>query len=187
MSESFFYSNMSPQAPSFNRGIWKKLEDKARDFAVSNSNIYIVTGPILTAGLPTIGHNQVSIPEYYYKVILDYTKPDIKAIAFLMANEGSSESLESFVVSVDSIEVLTGIDFFPKLPDDDEVALEKQSDANVWDLTALKTAKKKTEVQESSSGQAVQCKGLTKKGTRCKRMTTDPSGYCWQHKKIYKK
>ena len=49
MSESFLMSNMSPQDPGFNRGIWKKLEGLIRDWAVDNEEIYVVTGPILTA------------------------------------------------------------------------------------------------------------------------------------------
>ena len=35
MEDSFFMSNMSPQRPAFNRGIWKDLEAQVRDFAIS--------------------------------------------------------------------------------------------------------------------------------------------------------
>lgn len=66
MSESFYYSNMSPQDPAFNRGIWKKLEDLVRVWAVENNSIYIVTGPILQDSLRTLGMNEVSIPKYFY-------------------------------------------------------------------------------------------------------------------------
>ncbi len=84
MSESFFMSNMSPQHPSFNRRIWKKLESTVRNWAVDDGMIYIVTGPILTGHYKTIGHNDVSVPNYYYKVILDYSEPEIKGIGFIL-------------------------------------------------------------------------------------------------------
>ena len=70
MAESFYYSNISPQLPAFNRGVWKRLEELVRFWATRYDSIYIVTGPVLTNGLPTIGADKVSVPEYYYKVIL---------------------------------------------------------------------------------------------------------------------
>lgn len=132
LSQSFYISNMSPQAPSFNRGIWKKLEDKVRDWALENSEIYIVTGPVLNKKLETIGKNEVSIPEYYYKIILDISKPEVKAIAFLMKNEKSSESLYSFVVTIDRIESITNLDFFPTMPDELENQLESNTFTSKW-------------------------------------------------------
>ena len=132
LSQSFYMSNMSPQAPSFNRGIWKKLEDRVRKWATKNTEIYIVTGPVLNKKLKTIGNNEVSIPEYYYKVVLDITKPEIKAIAFLMKNEKSTASLSSFVVPIDRIEELTQIDFFPSLPDELEDRLESKTFTTQW-------------------------------------------------------
>ena len=68
MSESFFMSNMSPQKPGFNRGIWKKLEEVVRSWAMKEGAIYVATGPILEDDLSFIGNN-VSVPNYYYKVI----------------------------------------------------------------------------------------------------------------------
>ncbi len=132
MTESFYYSNMSPQEPSFNRGIWKKLEKQVRGWAIDNNAVYVVTGPVLTDGLPTIGPNKVSVPTYYYKVILDYTLPEIKAIGFIMPNAGSSEPLQSYTVTVDSVEKFTGIDFFYRLPDDQEKIIESIIDVGAW-------------------------------------------------------
>jgi DNA/RNA endonuclease G (NUC1) len=77
MSESFYLSNMSPQQPGFNRGIWKRLEEWVRDQAEANGEVYIVTGPVLTDGpYEEIGPNGVDIPKRYYKVILDYKEPE---------------------------------------------------------------------------------------------------------------
>lgn len=132
LSQSFYLSNMSPQVPGFNQGIWKKLEGKVRDWAIENDNIYVVTGPVLDKSFKTIGENQVSVPEYYYKIVLDIQKPEIKAIAFLMKNEKSSASLQSFVVSIDRIESLTGLDFFPGISDELEEALEKANMTSLW-------------------------------------------------------
>ena len=134
MRESFYLSNMSPQDKSFNRGIWKKLEEQVRDWAVENKAIYITTGPILEPGLPTIGPNQIPIPKAFYKVILDYTQPEVKAIGFIIQNQGSTLPLSTFALSIDEIEKQTHIDFFSKLPDEIENNLEQHICTQCWGL-----------------------------------------------------
>lgn len=179
MQESFYYSNMSPQDPSFNRGIWKKLEELVRDWAVDYNSVYVVTGPVLTEGLPTIGPNQVSVPKYYYKVILDHhTHP--KAIAFMLPNQGSKESLTRYVVSIDELERITGIDFFPGLVDKEENTLEKEVCIACWSWVTSSSGSRSGH-SSKNVGTSTQCNGITLKGERCKRMTKDPSGYCYQH------
>jgi endonuclease G len=134
ISESFFMSNMTPQKPGFNRGIWKNLEDRVRNWAIENETLYVVTGPILQKGLPTIGTDNVSVPEYFFKVVLDYTAKDSKAIGFIMKNESSKMPLGSFAVTVDSVETLTGINFFPTLPDSLEKKIEGNINLEKWSL-----------------------------------------------------
>jgi endonuclease G len=133
MSESFFMSNMSPQEPDFNRGIWEKLESRVRTWVKRDEVLYIVTGPVLKGNMAFIGKkNKVAVPLMYYKVILDLKEPEIKAIGFLMKNEGSNKSLQSFAVTIDEIEKETGLDFFPQLPDDMEKTLEGSLNVKQW-------------------------------------------------------
>ena len=133
MSESFYMSNMSPQTPKFNRGIWKTLESAVRTWAKKEEELFIVTAGVLEKGLPTIGEkNKVAIPKYYYKIILDVYGKEKKGIAFIMPNEGSKQSIFDFAVSIDSVERLTQIDFFPALPDAIENNLESQINVDLW-------------------------------------------------------
>jgi len=178
MAESFYYSNMSPQTPSFNRGIWKKLEELVRTWAVENNTVYVVTGPVLTNGLQTIGPNKISVPNYYYKVILDYSEPNIKGIGFILPNIGSKEQLQYYAVTIDSVEKLTGIHFFPLLPDDQEELIEKTLCIKCW---SWKSAKKAREKNENKATESVQCNGITKAGERCKNKTLNLNGYCYHH------
>ncbi|WP_066852368.1 DNA/RNA non-specific endonuclease [Halodesulfovibrio spirochaetisodalis] len=120
MRDSFFMSNMSPQRPSFNRGIWKKLEALVRSWAKKDT-IIVVTAGVLE-GEQHIGRNKVLVPEWYYKII--YVPSKRKAIGFLLPNTGSKAALTSFVVPVDVIEGKTGIDFFASLDDGYEAVLE---------------------------------------------------------------
>jgi endonuclease G len=179
MKESFYFSNMSPQLPGFNRGVWKRLEELMRSWAIDNKAIYIVTGPLLSKGLPAIGSNGVSIPNYYYKVILDYTQPEIHAIGFILPNASSSASLSTFAISVDEVERQTGIDFFPALPDDQETKLEKEVCQSCWHWQASNS--NKSSGSSHKSGTSVQCSGITKAGDRCRRMTLSENGRCYQH------
>lgn len=122
MSESFYMSNMSPQAASFNRGIWKKLEDILRDWSYQYDTIYIVTGPIIEPGFKTIGANKVAVPQHYFKAI--YIPRSAKMVGFILPNEGSASPLSSFQVTIDEIERRTKLDLFYGLEDELETTLE---------------------------------------------------------------
>lgn len=115
MSESFYMSNMSPQKPWFNRGIWKKLEEYVRDLVLQNDSILVISGPVFIDNLGAIGANEVTVPGYYFKVLFDLTWPDNKAIAYLMKNEKSDKELSDFAISIDSLEIFCGYDFFYQL------------------------------------------------------------------------
>lgn len=133
-NETFYTSNISPQRHSFNAGIWLRLEEKSRYWAKKYDKIYIVTGGILDDNLKTIGRDKVSIPTEFYKIILDYTAPEIKAIAFLIPHKKSKKPLYDFVISIDALEAKTGIDFFPELPNEIEDKLESSSNYKAWNF-----------------------------------------------------
>jgi endonuclease G len=130
--ETFYTSNISPQKHNFNGGIWKLLEEKSRYWATKYNGIYVVTGGILQKGLPTIGSEKVAIPNYFYKILYCNFKGKNKMVAFLMPSVKSKDPLYKFVVSVDSVEKMTGIDFFPQLNDAIEKELESKSDYKAW-------------------------------------------------------
>ena len=134
MADSFFMSNMSPQKPAFNRGIWKRLEEQVRQIAIREKAIYVMTGPILPKKKTvTIGANQVTVPTHYYKVIFDLTPPR-KMIGFILPNEGSDRPLEDFAVTVDVVEKATGLDFFSALPKAVQERLECTISVSAWEL-----------------------------------------------------
>ena len=132
MDESFYMSNMSPQRGEFNRGIWKDLEALVRSFAISEGDVYIVTGPVLPQKKSlTIGASQVTVPERYYKVVWDRTPPE-KMIGFILPNAGSTKSLQSYAVTVDAVEAATGLDFFSEIPQPQQEQLESTITINAW-------------------------------------------------------
>lgn len=131
MLESFYYSNMSPQHYSFNRGIWKKLENQVREWAQENGHIYIVTGGILPTCSSYIG-DDLAVPEFFYKIVLVNKEETIKAIAFILPNRKSDKKLDFYITYIDFIEEITGIDFFPEIPDEVENKLESNIEAHKW-------------------------------------------------------
>ena len=147
MDESFFFSNMSPQRPQLNQQTWEKLEELVRTWAKEYDTLYIATGPVLRAGLPSVAEteeaksnykpkNRVSVPEYYYKVVLHYTSKEIKGIGFIVPNKNgmgkSVETIKNFAVTIDSVQNLTGINFFYQLPKVQEECAEKSICLPCW-------------------------------------------------------
>lgn len=144
MSETFYMSNMTPQRPGFNKGIWRELEELNRDWAKRFKHLYVITGPVLSEKVKFwIGPNQVAVPEAFYRVILDIRDPEKKGIAYVIPNEVTEERLETFATSIDAVEDLTGIDFFHELLEPElEEKLESNFNPSLW-----KTSEKKYEIR----------------------------------------
>lgn len=132
MKESFYFSNMSPQLPAFNRGIWKTLEEQVRVWAQKFDTLYVVTGPILESELPTIGSNKVSIPKFFYKAIVVYSKARIQGIAFILPHAASGNSIFSYAVPIDSVETKIQRDLYCALPQSIENSIESSLQIDLW-------------------------------------------------------
>lgn len=135
MSESFYYSNMSPQQPEFNRGIWKKLEEKVRDWAVDHGEIHVITGPVFARSNKVIGRNNVAVPQACYKVVYAPKAKPPAMIGFILPNAGSDRKLYEFAVSVDTVESVTGLSFFTAVDGNLRRRLASGYDIDAWKWT----------------------------------------------------
>lgn len=136
MSESFLLSNMAPQVGrGFNRGIWKNLEERVRKWVRERKNIYVLTGPIyIDFKYKTIGPNEIAVPTHFYKIIVSCTETggNLDAIAFILPNKKNPNSmLPKFIISIDEIEKMTGLDFLHELDDQTENKIEAMK-AVMW-------------------------------------------------------
>ena len=131
MNNSFFMTNISPQIPGCNRGIWKRLESQVRRWALKEGQLCIITGPLFTHPLRRIGRARLPVPTAFYKIVFDLTPPQ-KMIAFIIPNQTSKSRVASFAVPVDEIERITGYDFFSELEDELEEKLESSCDYKMW-------------------------------------------------------
>lgn len=133
MRETFYLTNICPQAKTLNTGAWKRLEEKCRQWAQADSAIVIVSGPVLSdAPLEYIGNSRVAVPARFFKVIISpYANPP-RGIGFIMPNSRVEGGMQRAAVSIDEVEALTGYDFFSALPDSIEKIIESQCDFNRW-------------------------------------------------------
>ena len=135
MDASFYMTNVCPQNGNLNRGDWKELEEACRLWAASEP-VYIVCGPILYRR-PKYGYIgrtfRIRVPDAFFKVVLTGLQSGRpRAIGFLYKNEAGNSALDKYVNTVDEVERLTSIDFFPALPDDMEDRIEADYDMQDW-------------------------------------------------------
>lgn len=145
--QTFYYTNMTPQLGSFNQKIWVDLENKVRTWVYSCDTLYVVTGAVLktVGGNETVKYvadkrgNQIAVPNYYFKVLLQLNlnggNRRYKAIAFWFKHQANSGPVTAAdASSVDDVERKTGIDFFVNLPEDIQAQVEAQYAPNEWGL-----------------------------------------------------
>ncbi len=108
------------------------MERKIRRWSKQYGKLYIITGGILEKDLPTIGEEDVAVPKRYYKIVVKEDGRDIKVLAFLIPHKDTKESLSNFLVSVDDLEELSGIDFFSKMDENIESRLERSINKKHW-------------------------------------------------------
>ena len=144
MDESFYMTNMCPQAKSLNTGAWKRLEEKCRQWATIDGAIIIVCGPVLTDPINEyIGDSRVAVPQRFFKVILSPYVDEPRGIGFIMPNSKVPGGMQAAAVSIDEVERVTGLDFFSSLPDEIENKVESQCKFHYWSTLKNKSKKKK--------------------------------------------
>ena len=133
MEQSFLFTNICPQNHGLNKYEWNDLEILCRDWAREYGAIDIVCGPIYNqkSEQKTIGRNKVWVPDAFFKVVL-CRQGNPKAIGFIYRNEGVKQRMEDAVYTVDEIEQLTGMDFFPALDDKTEDRIEAKASLSEW-------------------------------------------------------
>lgn len=133
MRESFYLSNICPQKPGLNRGIWKELEEQSRLWAKENGSLLVATGPVIEADMKRLGKNRVAIPKRFYKVICMNFNGKVEGVGFIFENRDyGKKSLKSMMMSIDEVEQQVGIDFFHSMPDDVERAMESRVNPGSW-------------------------------------------------------
>ncbi len=132
MRESNLLTNICPQHASLNSGLWNAIERNCRKWAIEYSDLYIVCGPVLlNREHETIGKNKIVVPEAFFKVIL-CLNPTPKAIGYIVRNTEGTKKRDQYVNTVDEVERITGIDFFPALPDEIENEVEAYANIDDW-------------------------------------------------------
>lgn len=146
--DTFYLSNICPQTSGLNRGLWSTLEDTVRKWCSDYQRVYVVSGPVLNKSAEEFNQigekNKISVPEYFYKVILvpiykdeeDLSTPEdaisVMAVGFVMPNEKCTKNIWDYAKTIDEIETLTGLDFFSALDDSIENKIETEFNQSLW-------------------------------------------------------
>jgi len=112
---AFIMSNIVPQLPRVNRGIWKALEYRIQKTALRDGELLVIDGPIYSLPIAKL-KGIVPIPSSFYKIIV--RESPLKVAAFIIPNINPPKkyNLADYAVSVDNIEAIVGIDFLANTP-----------------------------------------------------------------------
>ncbi|MBE9093680.1 DNA/RNA non-specific endonuclease [Tychonema sp. LEGE 07203] len=138
-SSTFLMTNMMPQVPELNRGLWSDLEDYCRDLVQQGKELYIIAGPV--GRKDSIGKKEkIAVPAKNWKVIVVLPRQglgmqgitaDTRTIAVIMPNDASvkGRGWKSFRVSVARIEQETGLNFLSNVSPQTQQVIESKVDS----------------------------------------------------------
>ena len=114
-NETFYISNISPQHPKFNRGIWKVLEDWTRGVVTKHGSAFVISGPLFLG--PTESVRNIVVPSHFFKILVAKKGTEYRSIAFVLENRSYDKpyQYDQLVKSVDWIEEKAGLDIMPTL------------------------------------------------------------------------
>jgi len=128
--ETFYMSNLVPQLPTHNKGIWKGLENRERKYANHRGVVYVYAGGLYQGELDYIG-NQVPVPSHLWKVIFDPSTQ--KALTYIIDHEPLyTRDLDKYLESVDELELKAGIDLLDVLPPAQQSVIEAHPEPKQW-------------------------------------------------------
>lgn len=135
MDDTFYYTNICPQDETLNGGSWHRLENRIRDWAQKFGEIYIVSGPIVgKAENGTIGTNNVTVPDAFFKAVLARDEDSYQTVAFIMENSAATQPYPQCCLTVNDLESIIGIDLFCAIDDAIEESVEGKVNIRFWGM-----------------------------------------------------
>jgi len=152
MDDTFLLTNISPQVGvGFNRHYWARLEQFSRDLLKEWTDLYLCTGPLFVPETENdgktflyyevIGHPpRIAVPTHFYKVMLaqkdtdnQESSPPSAVGAFILPNKPIPPNipLEQFATTLDRVEELSGLDFFPKIKENNISSLSAPENSEI--------------------------------------------------------
>ncbi|MEP6901690.1 MAG: DNA/RNA non-specific endonuclease, partial [Actinomycetota bacterium] len=137
-SATFLMTNFVPQLPANNQGPWEDFESYCRTLAGQGNEIYIVSGPVGNIG--TIANGRIVVPQSTWKVVLVLPNGTndlqritraTRTIGIIVPNQpplNINAPWRDFRVSVDTVENLTGFNFFSNVPKNTQELIERRKD-----------------------------------------------------------
>ena len=134
-AKTFLMSNIAPQTPELNRGVWREIEHRIADlFTARWGEVWVIVGA-LSDDCETLSGTDISVPAAFYQIVIAKTQEEIKALAFVIEQEVPWNAWpRRYLTSIDTVEKLSGMDFFSELEDAVENSLESQTATRLWTL-----------------------------------------------------
>lgn len=134
--KTFLMSNIAPQTPALNRGIWRDLEHRIAELWTARyGEIWVIVGAIPSRGHEKIPGANVDVPDAYYQVIVAQENMDVRALAVVIPqNVPNSSYAARYIISIDDLEEMTGLDFLAELPDFIQSPLEAETPSRLWPI-----------------------------------------------------
>lgn len=141
--KSFLTSNISPQTPALNRGVWRELERRIADLWTARyGELWVIVGAIPSSSGNTIYGTGIDIPDAFYQVIVAQEGMDVRAMAVIYPQDVEwGEWPTRGLISIDELEKLTGLDFLPELPEFIQSPLEAELPSRLWPVRFLDALK----------------------------------------------
>lgn len=136
--QTFYLSNIQPQLPGFNTGVWLQAENLISNRLDQNTfrdTLYLVKGGTINAGNYSAATTGLLVPKFFYMAIMRVYKGNYNAIGLWFEHTSNNDTkLAKYALSIDELEEKTGIDFFCNLPDARENVIEAQKIPTLWGM-----------------------------------------------------
>lgn len=133
---TFLMSNIAPQTPALNRGAWRELEHRIADLWTARyGEIWVIVGTIPSTGGEKVRSTDIDVPAAYYQLIVAEEGMDVRAMAVVMPqNVPYGAYAARYLVSIDELEAMTGLDFLAELPEFIQSPLEAECPSRLWPI-----------------------------------------------------
>lgn len=134
--KTFLMSNIAPQTPALNQGVWRNVEHRIADLWTARyGELWVIVGTIPNGQGETLGETDIEIPGRFYQVVVAQKGMDVRALAVVLDQHTPwREWAARHIVSIDELEDMAGLDFLPDLPKFIQEPLESQRPSRLWPI-----------------------------------------------------